>query len=653
MSRRSLFFVLVVAGVAATVVAIASASTNGTRGPAAARAFLPAGLTPAGNNWASTGGDLAGSAFSTLNQINTKNVAKLKMVWQKSYNAPGQGFNKPQSVPLVISAKGLPLSTTMFLPYNTGVVALNPVSGDILWKYQGAPAKGGALAGTGAQNGVTRSISFGNGMIYAGQQDGSVVGLNAKTGQAVWTVDTTGAGTTGQGNVFGETSPPTTFHNGLVYAAPNGGDQPLRGHFDAYDSKSGKLVWRAWTTPDPTQQPFILSWGNPAQAATGGAAVWSLPAVDPKLDAVFFGTGNTYPYTGRAPGQNLWTESLMSLNASTGALRWYFQTTHHDLWDYDDPNPPMRVDVNIKGTKTPVVAMGSKNGWLYVLKASNGGKVAGFDIPEVKVQDLNDGKGAALNNVWPTQPQPTGGAGSILPHCLTAADAAAIIPGFPTAPDGIKMIPTCTYSTPYSDAYYTWYPSYSGGINWNRSSYNPTTNDLYVCASISTMGFKNAGPTNPAMTFVGSFLGGDGGTISALNLSTNKLDWQVKIPRAYDTPGGPTVRNGACYSGTLSTGGGLVFASQNVDHFSDGSPPVAGVFYAYNAKTGKELWSFKNNQGSTIRAAPMTFMVDGKQYVAIMMHSLINPNAPPGQARSFTPGSPTQAPVDHLTVFGL
>ena len=98
---------------------------------------------------------------------------------------------------------------------------------------------------------------------------------------------------------------------------------------------------------------------------------------------------------------------------------------------------------------------------------------------------------------------------------------------------------------------------------------------------------------------------------------------------------------------------GSSIASQNVDHFSDGSPPVPAVFYAYNAKTGKELWNFKNNMGSTIRAAPMTFMVDGKQYIAIMMHSLINPSAPPGQARSFNPGSPTQAPVDHLTVFGL
>src|SRR5581483_8507862 len=180
--------------------------------------------------------------------------------------------------------------------------------------------------------------------------DGSVVALNAKTGAPVWTVDTTGAGTTGQGNVFGETNPPTTYFNaggtGLVLAAPNGGDQPLRGHLDAYEAKSGKLVWRTWTTPDPTQLPFILSWGNPAQSATGGSAVWSLPTVDPQLGTVYFGTGNAFPYNGRAPGKNLWTESLMAVNSKSGVLKWYFQTTHHDEWDYDDPNPPVRVNVN-------------------------------------------------------------------------------------------------------------------------------------------------------------------------------------------------------------------------------------------------------------------------------------------------------------------
>jgi outer membrane protein assembly factor BamB len=323
------------------------------------------------------------------------------------------------------------------------------------------------------------------------------------------------------------------------------------------------------------------------------------------------------------------------------------------MWDYDVPMPPVRVNVSINGKQTPIVAEGAKNGYFYVLNAKNGGALKPFPIPETPVQNLNDGKGAALNLAWPTQPEPQGGAGQILPHCLTTADAAAILPGFPTNPtDGVPITPACTFATPYSDAYYAVYPAYSGGINFNRSSYNPQTNDVYVCASKSVMGFKNVGPTNPMVSFIGSFLGGDGGTISALNLSTNKLDWQVQIPRAYDTPGGPTVRNGTCYSGSISTAGGLVFVSQNVDDFTEGAPYVPAVFYAYDAKTGKQLWSFTNPAGSTIHAAPITYMVNGKQYVAVMMSALNDPSVTP-TTRTFSFGGPTQAPVDRLTVFSL
>jgi glucose dehydrogenase len=610
-------------------------------------------VSPSGSDWGTPGGDISGSGYSTLSQINTKNVSQLKVAWQASYNAPGHGYQKPENQPIVVTAKGLPMSTTMFLEYNLGVVAINPTNGQVLWKYQGPAGKAGLFSGQGLQNGIGRALTYGNGMIFAGQQDGSVVALNAKTGTQVWTADTTGAGTTGQGNVFGESNPPATFVNegkdGLVIAAPNGGDQPLRGHQDAYDAKTGALVWRVWNTPDPTQFPFILTWSDPSAAATGGAAAWSLPVVDPQLHMVYYGTGNPYPYVGRAPGKDLWTETLMAVNLDSGALKWYFQTTHHDEWDYDDSNPPLRLNVNINGKMTPVVAIGSKNGWLYVLRATNGGAVPNFSIPEVPVPNLNDGQGAALDNVWPTQPEPSGGAGQILPHCLTTQDAQAAIPGFPTAPNGTPIVPACTYASPFKDAYLTWYPAYSGGINWPRISYNPATNDLYVCAQKSIMGFETASATDPKQSFVGSFLGGDGGTVTALNMSTNKIDWQVQIPANYTSPGGPTVRNGDCMSGTMTTAGGLVFAAQNVDAFTEGSPPVPGVFYAYDAKTGKQLWSFTNNVGSTVRAGPITYMVNGKQYVAIMMTSLDNPNG----SHSFGAGSPTIPPDDHLTVFSL
>src|SRR5262245_31339598 len=174
MLRRSLYLAAAAGLVAATIVAFASASrTAPSRSgvtPETPNAWLPAGLIPAGHDWETTGGDLAGSSFSTLKQINTSNVARLKMVWQKTYNGPGQGYPKPENRPIVLSGadKNLPLATgTMFLPTNQGVVALNPENGDIVWQYKGALEKGGA-ATPGSQEGIGRSIAYGRGAIFAG-----------------------------------------------------------------------------------------------------------------------------------------------------------------------------------------------------------------------------------------------------------------------------------------------------------------------------------------------------------------------------------------------------------------------------------------------------------------------------------------------------
>ncbi len=613
--------------------------------------------------WPTNGGDLAGTGYSTLNQINPGNVGKLKVAWQLgSLNEPGSNLYKPENQPLVLTAgqKGitnLPMSTSMFMQTNYGLIALNPTTGSTLWQYSGAPSKGKNASGNTPTNGIgARAISYGDGMIFGGQQDGSLVAVNAKTGSAVWTIDTEAAGSNASGNVFGESNPwsvfdpatPTAWTTGsglkqdLVLSAPNGGESPMRGHFDAYDAKTGVLAWRFWATPDPTQLPFILTWGNPAEAATGGGACWALPVVDNELGLAYFGCGNHYPEDGSSPGKKLWTDTFFSTRLDTGAMKWYFQTVHHDEWDYDVSNPPMRINPVIHGKHYRVLAIGGKSGWEFVRNAVNGQPVPGFPAPEVKVPDLNNGLGAALNLTWPTQPEPTGGAGQILPHCMTATEAAALYPTFPTAPNGTKIIPTCTFATPYNDGYYTWYPAFSGGINWWRSAYNPATNNLYICANISTEGFENASATSPNQITIGTFNGGYGGTISALNMTTNTLAWQNKIPTEFTTPGGPTVQNGSCSSGDLATASGLVFVSQNAQTFGDGSPAaIPAVLYAYDAKTGKQLWSWTNNLGSLIKSQAMTYMVGGKQYLTVM-------------ATSPTVGNAATAPgTDHLTTFTL
>ena len=354
--RQVSLLLLALGMVAASVTALASASQGAKRvTPETAYPWMPNGASPAGtpeNNWQYPFGDYGLTGFSMLKEINTSNVSGLKQVWQASFNGPTYN-GVEETEPIVVSgkAKNLPIeSGTMYVSAAKGMLALNPVTGETLWKYTGPnPVGGAAYTSFGAGS---RVESYGRGMVFTGQSDGSIVALDAKTGAPKWTAQVSGAG------VFaGHTtlSPPAAHFyddgkDGLVIGGPNYGDAPLRGHLDAYNAKTGALVWRFWTTPDPGQFPAILSWANPAEAALGGAATWTEFAYDPELKSVFLGTGNAYPYTGRQAGKNLWTASMVAVNSNTGALKWYFQSVHHDVWDYDQSNPPMILRVMIDGS---------------------------------------------------------------------------------------------------------------------------------------------------------------------------------------------------------------------------------------------------------------------------------------------------------------
>ena len=185
---------------------------------------------------------------------------------------------------------------------------------------------------------------------------------------------------------------------------------------------------------------------------------------------------------------------------------------------------------------------------------------------------------------------------------LTAAEGTLLIPGYPTAPNGTPIIPTCQYAPPTAAAYNLMYPAETGGINWNREAYDPTTNDLYVCASISAQGWENISPADPDQRSIGPAGLIAGGTITALDISTNTIDWQVRIPPPFTYPGGPDIRNGTCFSGDLATAGGLLFVAENVGSFTEGTPrPVPGMLYAFDARTDEAAWRWQNNEGSVIR----------------------------------------------------
>jgi glucose dehydrogenase len=623
---------------AGLTVALAAAS-SGKQGVAPENGYpwLPAGVQPAGNDWPTTQGDISGTAYSTLTQINRGNVKNLKKAWEITLETTATSTTwPPQNQPIVVSGKGknLPLETgTMFMSVNTGAVALDPTNGNVLWRYQG-PLIDPVTRVPGRSNVRTsRAQDFGKGMLFVGQQDRSIVALNAKTGAVVWTAQQASYGTFGE--VSRQASTPQTVYfddgkDGIVIAYGNGGDAPLRGFVDGYNAKTGKLIWRTWNTPDPTQMPFILTWGNPANAAFGGSTVWSPVAVDPELGLAYWGTGNVYPYTGRAPGKNLWTSSLMAVNARTGALKWYYQAIHHDEWDYDCPTPPVLFNTVGTGVKqVRGVAFACKSGYIYELDRANGRAI--FPIPEVKVPDLNEGKGAALNNTWPTQPEPTGGAGQVQTHCPTEAQAKRAFPSWPIAPNGLPMVVSCQYAAPYNDKYIVWGQALGGGVDYPRMSFSPQTNDLYICAKETLVAVANRSPTDwNQLTITGTdpeFTG----SVTALNMATNKIDWQVKYKGATD---------GACWSGAISTAGGLVFtASQGQNDATlatlrDAGKPYGGSIYAYDAKTGAQLWQWRADD--YIYAPPMTYMVNGKQYVV-----------------EYVTGPPSSGKVDRLAAFTL
>jgi PQQ-like domain len=693
--RRLLFLTMAAGLILATAAGLASAQAKTKSSTSATAAFLPAGVTPAGDNWLTGEGDIAGSRFSPLTQINSTNVQSLHVDWNAQFNPTSDQYT-PETMP-ICCANGF-----MYVTYINGVAALNPATGTTAWNYSG-PANptinGLTAAGSRTYADDSRELSYNPTLnyIYAGQQDGSIVALNAKTGQSIWTVSVVGAGT--YGNATGAESAPFTEYypvsgsDGIVLSAPNGGESPFRGHLDAYDAKTGLLLWRTWNTPDPSQLPYILSWSNPAEAATAGAAVWSIPAVDPADGTVFYGTGNPYPETGRQPGDDLWTESIMAVNWKTGALKWFFQTTRHDEEDYDVSHPLQVLKVPINGKTTTVVAEGSKDGYFYVLNAKNGAQVPNFKINKQPTADPS-GQGISLNALSATQPIPTGASACAVIVDYSAAGLAQC--GFPAntvateyggtaninvqpngsvvnAANGRPIVGTQFFEA-FSPAAYFVFGGAGGGGNFGYppSSYSPVTHDYYACVQNESGGHSDAGTGVLGNQVSVSALATQGivGFFDAINLSTNKMDWQYESM---------ATGNGVCYSGSMATAGNLAFTAfkgesdlascatvtaacaaagittagtaaltatnapqGTTQQGAGGDLTPGGNFDAFDATTGKILWTW-GIPFDTFAAPPISYMYNGKQYIAIYH----------GVAAAGTPGATATGQRDELTVFSL
>ena len=400
---RALFALL--AGVAVVAVAIvgyttASASIHGVT-PIPAFSVQQLTAEPS-DDWLTSRGDIWNRQFSSLTTINASNVASLKLAWHTRVAIPGK---KQTFTGVSDEAEPVVYNGTMYMPDSKGhVFAFDAATGERLWYYTPKYPKGFA---SGLP--TSRGLAIGNGKVYMAQTDGTIVGLDQSTGRVTWK---TTVGNFKAGYFF--TQPPT-YVNGTLYIGTSGGDFGAASKVVALDASTGKIKWTFNLIPRKAGELGANTWAKTDY--DGGGAVWAPLALDPANNLVYVGVGNPIPYNGNARGQgkDLFTESVVALNMSTGKLKWYYQEVHHDIWDYDTAaNPLVLFNLKIKGSDRQAVASMGKTGWVYLLDRITGKPILG--INEKKVPQ------SAAQHTYPTQPIPVG-----QPFAAQCADKKALV----------------------------------------------------------------------------------------------------------------------------------------------------------------------------------------------------------------------------------
>ena len=447
--------------------------------------------------------------------------------------------------------------TSSFGPKNT--FAVNAKTGEVKWTYQPEVPKGiDQYACCDVNN---RGVAYNDGKIFLGRLDAHIVALDAKTGKELWKtpiVDYTA------GSVI--TSPPTLVKN-LVITGFGGGEYGVRGAIVALDQATGKEVWRTHTVP-MGNEPGADSWKGDS-GKNGGGVAWHIGSYDPKLNLVYYGTSNPSPWSAIVRGNdssdigkfsNLYTASILALNPDTGKITWHYQTTPHDAWDYDGVNELVFADLPFDGKKVPVLMQANRNGFFYVIDRASGKLLSAKQY----VDGVNWATGIDMKTGAPIE---------------TAGNAKR--PGLKR-----KASDVC--------------PNLIGAKNWMPMSYDKDTGLVYIPTINLCMDMEGIDAEYKRGAFylgvnfdLGKMgPGGHGGGVKAWDPVKQQTVWFNKDELPY---------TGAM----LSTGGGLVFHGD-----------LKGWFKALDAKTGKTLWKF--NAGSGITAAPMTYTLDGKQYIAVV-----------------------------------
>src|SRR5580658_4597125 len=576
-------------------------------------------------DWPFYGGDQGGSKYSPLDQINRSNVSKLKVAWEwKTGEAPLPEFKTTpgnfEVTPVMIGGV-LYLST----PYNR-VVALDAASGRELWAYDPkAYADGQPPNGTGfVHRGVAawRDAKTGKLRILMNSRY-LLIELDAETGKPVGEFGDNGtanlvAGLRWQTNPkhYTNTSPPVVYKD-LVILGNGVGDrlvykQDPPGDVRAFNAHTGKLAWTFHTVPE-SGEPGAETWGGGSEKFTGHTNVWAPFTVDAARGLVYLpvSTPSNDFYGGARPGQNLFAESIVCLDANTGKLKWYQQLVHHGLWDYDLASPPNLVTLTVGGRKIDVVVQLTKMGFVFVFDRLTGRPVWPIEERPVPASDVPG------EHAWPTQPFPTKPP-PISDQGVTPDDAFDLTPELKAeAQAEMKKYRLGPLFTPPSLQGTLMRPGVIGGANWGGGAFDPETGTLYVKTSNNgalarLIQPKRSAeddadyamdPSSPAVFHDRlPLLKPPYGYLTAVNLNTGEIAWhevfgdtpQIRNHPALKGVHLPEKLGVAGAQGVIVTRGGLVFAGCG-----------DAAFHAIDKATGNELWTFPLPRRVT--ATPMTY----------------------------------------------
>jgi quinohemoprotein ethanol dehydrogenase len=514
-------------------------------------AALAMGASPASVDWPNHGGPVDESGFASLDQINRDNVKRLGLDW--FLDLPGE-----------VSLEATPIEVGGVIYFSgsySAVYAVDAVTGRLIWKYDPQLWKRNSPK-LQKMFPINRGVAYADGRVFVCTLDGHLTAIDAKTGAALWDVqtlpETSGHYSTGAPRVFKD----------KVMIGNAGSDSGNRGFVSAYEQATGKLAWRFYTAPgspeenagDATQLMAAKTWSGEWWKVGTGGGPWNGLTYDPELNRVYIGTGNSGPYDPRirspGGGDNLFLASIVALDADTGKYIWHYQANPREAWDYKATANIITATLTIDGAPRKVLMQTPTNGFFYVIDRETGKLISAEKIGKV-----------------------------------TWADHIDPVTGRPVEAANIR----------YETGETILYPGPLGGHNWQAMSFDPRTGLVYipyiqlggryttrpVPGQIILGGLTVAAYRDPADPQDGT------GALLAWDPILQKARWRVPLDTFWNT-------------GILSTAGDLVF---------QGTPK--GEFFAYDATSGAQLWRFDTGLG--MMAAPISYSVGGKQYVSVLV----------------------------------